>query len=137
MKPGDQLALSLAVAPAPASTWWRGLPDLSGAAQYVVLIRSEADPERSPRAKGSDKAPHITIGKVPAKTWAGRIATLLADGEPRTFNRIAVELVDKTADVVTDTTFEAGLWKLVERGTVEYTPTAPVLFRLVADAVAA
>lgn len=60
------------------------------------------------------------------------VASHLSDGVSRTFSRIAVELVDKTADVVCDTPVEAGLWLLVEQERIEYTPAAPVFFRRVA-----
>lgn len=115
--------------------WWHQLPDRSGAHAYTVLIRGSDDPERAPRPKGrgrvatQDVTPHLTIAKTTATVWASRIAAHMNDGILRTFNRIAVELTGKTADVVFKTTFEDGLWLLVERGLLEYTPEAPVLFR--------
>lgn len=118
-----------------AREWWHELPDRRGAYDYVILIRSPDDPERAPRPKGrgrvatQDYAPHLTIAKTSPAVWASTIAAHMKDGIPRTFNRIAVELVGKTADVVGGTTFEDGLWLLVERGLLEYTPDAPVLFR--------
>jgi len=112
--------------------WWRGLPSQEGLHQYVVLIRDWRDPQR--RLRGSeqgDVAPHLTLRKTPAATWAEQIAKHMEDGVPRTFNRIAVELLDKTADVVSTTPFLDGLWLLVEKQVLEYTPRAPVYFRKV------
>lgn len=115
--------------------WWQRLPDRSGAYDYVVLIRAPDDPERAPRPKGrgrvatQDVAPHLTIRRTPASTWASKIAAHMNDGTPRTFNRIAMELTGKTADVVATTTFHDAIWLLVEQGVLEYTPDAPVLFR--------
>ena len=130
-----QLALNLEPEPGELAVveWWRGLPDRSGMFDYVVLIRDQHDPERKKRGReAGDVKPHLTLRKTTAVDWAERIASHLSDGVPRTFNRIAVELVDKTADVVCDTPVEAGLWLLVEQERIEYTPAAPVFFRRVA-----
>lgn len=113
--------------------WWRGVPNQSGTRQYIVLIRDRKDPERKLRGKEQgDVAPHLTMRRTPAEEWAKMIAKHMADGVPRTFNRIAVELLDKTADVVCTTPFLDALWLLVERLELEYTPVAPVYFRRVA-----
>lgn len=127
-----QLALPGTLEPEPGEEWWRALPDRSGAYDYLVLVMGPDDPERSPRAKGSDKSPHLTVAKTPATTWADRIEQHMSDGERRTFNRITIELIDKSASVVGGTPVESGLWLLVERGALEYTPTIPVYFRRVA-----
>jgi len=68
-----------------------------------------------------------TNAKATAEEWRTRIVAHLADGIPRTLNRIAVELVDATADVVGDTA-EAGLWLAVERGEIWWTAEAPIHF---------
>lgn len=127
------MAAQLSIPTLDTRAWWRGVPDRSGAYDYLVLVMAPEDPERSPRAKGSDKAPHLTVAKTTAEAWADRIETHMADGVERTFNRITIELLDKTASVVGGTTVEAGLWLLVERGVLEYTPTIPVYFRKVGD----
>lgn len=117
-----------------AWSYYTGLPDRSGLARYTVLIRAPGDPERRPR-----EARQAAMGKeaaavewrawraASAEEWRARIVAHLADGNPRTFNRIAVELVDATADVVGDTA-QAGLWLAVERGEVWWTSDAPVHF---------
>lgn len=61
--------------------------------------------------------------------WRERIQKHLADGEPRTFNRICVELGDVTADVAFEKAPDHALWELVAQGAVEHTMTAPILFR--------
>lgn len=122
------------------TTWQTGPVDRSGASVYAHLVRAKDDPERSPRAAmgtdGSD--PKSTwlrrLKKDPARVWADRIAAHLADGVPRTFNRIAVELLDKTADTVFDSPFDHGLWLLVGEGRLAYTDETPVLFRLAGEA---
>jgi len=111
--------------------WLRAVPDRSGAYDYLVLVRdSLRDPQRRLRgSEAGDVAPHRALKKTRPEEWAEKIVALLEDGKPRTFNAIAVELLDKTADVVGGTPVEKGLWLLVERGVLEYTPKAPIYFR--------
>lgn len=104
--------------------------DRTGVGKYVHLIRSPGDPERRPRYKGQDVAPHLTARKTPRAEWARRIAALLSDGAPRTFNRIALELTEKTADTMMETPLDAALWDLVREERLEHTTHAPILFRL-------
>ena len=106
--------------------------DRRGAATYVHLIRAPNDPERSPRPKGGvrDRAPHRTLSKQPAQFWEPEILGALADGIPRTFNRIGVERFDLTADVLFTTSVNKALWSLVEQGVLEHTLVAPILFRI-------
>jgi hypothetical protein len=115
--------------------WNRAPVDRSGAAAYVVIIRAAGDPERKPR-DGSDRgsAWRRALVKMPVERLADEIAAHLADGVPRTMNRIGVEMMDKTADCTFGTPFEEALWALVERGTHEHTLDAPILFRAVAPA---
>jgi len=110
---------------APA-TWYEGLPDLSGLAQFVVLIRSPFDPER--RTRSQLQARHRETGTEPAlawirdlkgtpEEWAESICALLEDGQSRTFNRIMLDLTERlyTADVAAGKAPEKGLWLAVER----------------------
>lgn len=110
--------------------WTSGPVDRSGMAKYVHLIRAEDDPERAPR-DGSDRvaAWRRKLMKQPVEELTAEIGKHLADGAPRTFNRIAVEMLDKTADTVFETPFDDALWLLVARGAVEHTLLAPVRFR--------
>lgn len=115
--------------------------DRSGLASYLHLVRAPDDPERSSRE--ARQAKHGKAGaalqwrdlkKASPDSWRARILEHLADGVPRTFNRITVELVDQTADVATTGPADPAIWSLVTDGLVEHTLTTPVYFRLVADA---
>jgi hypothetical protein len=100
--------------------------------RYVVLIRSPDDPERASRAKNAD--PNEWRWKVNAGTteeWARRIIQHLADGVPRTFNRIMVEIAGITADIAFQKAPEHGLWLAVERGYLGWTDKAPIFFKLI------
>ena len=107
--------------------FYSGLPERDGAARYVHLIRSSDDPERAPRG-GIGSTDWKRVGDLPVAEWARRIERHLADGEARTFNRLALELTGFTADVVFEETFDHGLWHAVEQGRVVWTAEAPVLF---------
>ena len=77
--------------------------DRGGVAGYLHLVRAPDDPQRS--GDGQD------AGRGWSSRWksvAGRsvddcvadLRELFGDGQPRTFNRTAVELYDVTADVL-------------------------------------
>src|SRR5688572_5332625 len=112
-----QLSLTFGESAALRPTWVTGaVVDRSGAAAYTVLSRGPNDPERSPRLGGGrgDKAPHRTLRKGSLAVLREAIAAHLGDGEPRTFNRITVELLDLTADICFDELPEQALWSLVD-----------------------
>ena len=134
MTRGGQLALFAEPEPI-GDVWARGLPCREGAAVYVHLVRGPADPERSPREarRGQSLRWKRLDDAFPAE-WADAIVAHLADGVPRTFNRVMVELFDTTADVAFESHADAGLWRAVEDGRLEYTPSAPVYFRVVSTA---
>jgi hypothetical protein len=116
-----------------AREYVRGFPiDRSGVARYIHIIRGPADPERSPRPPGgrADRAPHLTLSEVPVETCRDEILGLLADGVPRTFNAIGVELRDHTADTLLDSPYDDALWDLVAAQALEHTLDVPILFRL-------
>jgi hypothetical protein len=106
--------------------------DRSGIAQYVHLIRSADDPERSPRPVGgrADRAPHRTLSVRPVATCCEDILRLLSDGHARTFNAIGVELLDLTSATLFGSPYDEALWELVERQQLEHTLDVPILFRL-------
>ena len=106
--------------------------DRSGITAYLHLIRSAQDPERSPRPEGGrlDRAPHRTLTRTAVDHWAARICERMADGVARTFNRIGVELLDQSSDMLLDSPVDQALWQLVDQGTLEHTMEAPILFRL-------
>jgi hypothetical protein len=105
--------------------------DRSGIARYLHLIRDPNDPDRSPRPVGgrADRAPHRTLAKLSVDAAGEEMLRLLADGRPRTFNAIGVELLDHTADTLHGSPYEKALWELTARGALEHTLDVPVLFR--------
>lgn len=116
----------------PIRDWFTGTADRSGLSAFTHLIRAKGDPEER-KARGgakSDKTPHKTLERTPVETWRKQLLDLLVDGEPRTFNRICVEVVDgHTADVCFQENPNRALWQLVDEGLVEHTTDAPILFR--------
>ncbi len=125
-------AAELTPAPVAPAEWVTGQrPDISGVHVYVVLIRAPGDPERTPRelAQRDGTAEwRRELAKKPVPDIEEAIALHMADGAERTMNRITVEMLDKTADVVPDS-FQEALWGLVSKSALEFTLTAPVLFR--------
>lgn len=120
-------------APAAPREFVRGVAvDHSDIAGYLHLIRGQGDPERSPRPIGGrlDRAPHRTLEEVPVEKCRDDIMGLLADGRPRTFNAIGVELLDHTADTLFRSPYDQALWQLVEREAIEHTLDVPILFRI-------
>lgn len=99
--------------------------------KYTIMIRHPNDPERRPRPVGGqeDKTPHLTFRRMTEAQVARALLRHLADGVPRTLNRIGVELWDKTGDIVGGTIVEDVLWTLCEDGSVAFTMKAPILFK--------
>jgi len=95
----------------------------------VIAVRAPADPQRAPRQRGADKAPHLSLRRQGITEWRASISDLLADGKARTFNAICVILSGLTADICLDEVPEHALWSLVEQSRVEFTLHAPILFR--------
>lgn len=108
--------------------------DRSGLARYTHLVRSPDDPKETvKRGRGNaDVAPHLTIKKtVTVEAATASIRRLMADGAPRTFNRICVELTGRCADVLFEGPYDVALWKLVEEDAlVLSSKIAPIRFRL-------
>jgi len=127
----EQLNLFTAT-PADSDEWWSGLPDRSGAARYLHLVRASDDPRRLPRAdrKGDESRWRLDLRGSTA-SWESNILELLADRRPRTFNRIVLELTGGryTADVAFEGSPDAALWLLVDQGRLEYRPRTPIFFR--------
>ena len=120
------------------NTGW--VPDRTGMYAYVELIRGPDDPKRSPRVPvGDPRSDTMALWrkellKSTVADWIPRVLFLLADGVPRTLNRIAVELLDKTADVVAGTPLPETLWTLALRSELHFTTEAPILFRRILPA---
>ena len=122
--------------------WFTGaIPDRSGLFAFTEMIRSPYDPERKPRGThgtGKDAAMRWRRDlKGHPRLWGVRLAVHLQDGVPRTLNRIGVEMVDFTADIISGTALGEALWALVEAGEVEHTAQAPILFRWLGKALRA
>jgi len=117
--PADEFE-GLMAAPA---TWYRGMPVLSGLAQYTVAIRSPHDPTpmtRSQRqASGVDADSWRSNMKGDVRSWAASLLWLWRrEGRSLTFNA-AITLLTRgkyTADVALGRTPEDALWLLVRRG---------------------
>lgn len=125
-------------ADAPIPEWVTGaVVDRAGMDVYLHLIRSPEDPERADirllpaelRDRGAEWLKSLMTSG--AADWHAPILALLADHVPRTFNRIGVELLDKTADILLETPPDEALWALVAAREVEHTMSTPVFFRLV------
>lgn len=119
----------------PEKTRWftRCRPDYDAdpMSKYTIMIMAPEDPERRPRPPGGqeDRAPHLTFAKMNVAELRRAIWEHLADWEPRTLNRIGVELWDKTGSIIGGTNVEVALWDLVLAGRVEFTTVAPIYFR--------
>lgn len=112
----------------PAEPQWHGLlPDRAGLSAFTHIIRHPGDEdgiEVLGHHAGSGRDP--TAWKQDLKgtpdEWAGRIARLLADGRPRSFNRIVLELTGGKhhADAAYTAAPDKGLWLAVEQGRVQW-----------------
>jgi hypothetical protein len=118
--------------------WWTGMTDEVVEhirSQFPLhLARSPYDPERTPRhlRKVRDTGAQWarSMKKENIEVFRKDILELLSDGQPRTFNRIGVELYDKTADALYKKPVEDALWGLAAEGKVSFTPDAPILWFL-------
>jgi len=103
-------------------------PYLGKIYKYLIMIRAPDDPERRLK-KQVDVFPHHTLAKMKFEDIRDLILFHLMDGQPRTLNRIGVELWDKTSDITGMTQVEEALWCLVESRKLEHTMATPILFR--------
>jgi len=106
---------------------------------YAHLVRGPDDPERSGAKleQGRKWEGHKLLRKIrrgAPEDFTDSILSLLSDGTPRTFNRIAVELLDVTADIVFETPFDRALERLFESGRLEMSAgDAPIFWRITSD----
>tara|TARA_R110002073_G_scaffold322027_3_gene498463 strand:- start:3298 stop:3723 length:426 start_codon:yes stop_codon:yes gene_type:complete len=117
-----------------AAVWVTGSAvSREGLAAFVHIIRSPRDPERLSRSerKGSETTWKADLRASSKGAWLERIGAHLADGVPRTFNRIVLEVsgYQYTADVAFKTAADEALWELVAAEQMEHTLAAPILFR--------
>lgn len=121
-------------------SWMTGfVPDL-GQPQAELVHRTPhtGDPRTPPPAevlrkiwpgqRGQVSWPDLRFATV--ESWKQKIARLLSDGVPRTFNRISMELAGVSSDEAAFTVADNALWELVERRQVEFSQEVPVQFRL-------
>lgn len=121
-------------------TYHRGLPDRSGLSRYTHLIRSKYDPEET-MARGRlkyDEAGNVVSGRDPTHwksdkqrsvpVFMAEIRKLLSDGNPRTFNRICVELTGTTADVMLEKPIDEALWELVAEKSIAWSNSEGAVF---------
>jgi superfamily II DNA or RNA helicase len=129
-------AAGLPMIAAKVERWFSGPLERSGLERYTHLIRGAEDPERSdiralPEAlRDRSSVWRRDMKKLPPAAFREPILALLADRIPRTFNRIGVELFDKTADILLELPPDVALWELVAEGRLEHTAEAPILFRM-------
>ena len=122
--------------------WSTGqVPDRSGMAAYIILIRSPEDPPEEQfrtRGRGQDgggadgtyRSAGIRKGD---RTQARELLLgLLGEHGPCTFNTLSLYGWGRAADAVggVGTAVEEALWDLVAEGTVEHTMASPIRFRL-------
>jgi hypothetical protein len=113
------------------------LSPTEGLSRFTLAIRGESDPTdtaQGRRNRGEDWASRgmLTwkdINKRGIVGWKEMIWDCLADGEPRTFNHITVDICDRTADICLQRNPEWALWDLVHAKVVEHTHIAPIRFR--------
>ena len=100
---------------------------------FLHIVRAPDDPQRSSREerKGLACAWKGDMKASSKGAWTEKIRELLADGEPRTFNRIVLELsgLQYSADMALDAAPDHALWALVAAEAIEHTICAPVVFR--------
>lgn len=129
-----QLFASTPTEPPQDATWVTGaVVAREGVDSFLHLVRSPSDPTRLSREerKGRECAWKNDLRKSSKGRWLAGMQELLSDGQPRTFNRIVLELssYEYTADVAFDTVADDALWDLVGAQVVEHTLATPVLFR--------
>lgn len=91
-------------------------------------------PESMPHGAGKRDPFHWRrADEESAPFWEEQIYTLLGDGEPRTFNRICIEIFRTTASTFLDSNFERGLWRLVEGLRIAWACEEEAVFWIRAD----
>ncbi len=117
----------LFAAPAPTWEYHLGMPERSGTAKYVHLIMWTGDPpETMGRGKGKQELDENICSEGRSSThwkrthsaevYKEKIMSLMSDGEPRTFNRICVEITGTNGNVWFEKEPDIALWSLVEEG---------------------
>ncbi len=105
-------------------TWVSG-PTEPDDLSYLFAARAPGDPKRTPRHLRVDRdftaKWRRDLLKTPSSVFRKAIYEHLRDGEPRTLNRIGVELIDKSGNGTYNTPFGHALLELVSEYLVEFT----------------
>lgn len=119
----------------------RGLPDRAGPAAYTHLLRWHGDPPET-LARGAQARAEGVRAVGASKRAGGSVAgsmdairAHLADGIPRTFNCIAIQLTGYTADALVGSPIEAALWALCEDGALAWACEEEAVFWTLASMV--
>lgn len=107
--------------------YYRGMPDRSGLAKYLHLAQWHADPLET-MGRGRDRDPTHWQRTHSVKEYKKLILDLLEDTDPRTFNRICLELTGTTADVWYEKAPDLALWELVKEDQLAWAPTGGLTF---------
>lgn len=109
-----------------------------GMAQYTVMIRAPEDPDPTSK-RGSPEhravrerwgvAPHLALKKLPDDELRRALLEALEQHKPCTLNRVGVAAFSLTADILTTDRVLDIWWGMVERGEIEHTNRAPILWR--------
>lgn len=118
-----------ATAERPVWNYQRGLPDRSGMFRYTHLIQSKYDPDET-MGRGRDRDPLHWKKIAGVEHFEQAIASLMADGEPRTFNAICVQITGTNGNVWFEKAPDQALWILVEKGLLAWTCTEGATFFL-------
>lgn len=110
---GVQLALSFETAPTGSWTYLCGMPDRSGMSRFTHLIRWSGDSEETMARGAGNRDPLHWRKTKSVDAFVEGIRALMLDGEPRTFNRICIEMTGATSDVWLDSPIDVALWRLV------------------------
>lgn len=109
---------------------WRTGPLDRTTTPCAHLRRAKGDPRARAR---DDRAALVAWRRAVNDAGPGpmivRVGEHMADGAPRSFQRLAVELLGRDGVDAFGTAFDEAVWLLVEEGLLEHTTTLPMVFR--------
>lgn len=138
---GEQLALAWDAPTDDRWTYRRGMPDRSGLAAYLHLVRWRHDPPETVARGAAARASGLRAPGAAKRTGGtveearSAIAALLADREPRTFHCIAVQLAGVAADALEGSPLERALWAMCADGTLAWACEDGCVFWTLAELV--
>ena len=124
-------------APTDELCWSTAIPNREGLTQYTLLIRAPGDECFEKRRRGAKVGGQLawraSMSPATVEDWSKRIRLVLADGIPRTFNRLVLEASEGkfTADIAAGKAPETALWLLLPKGELEWAnhPDGYVIWR--------